>query len=67
MKPYYHPSNEENAQTKDNSTEELQADSNNTEEPLLHSESESVQLPGGNRVFLVSPLSEMKKARLIAT
>lgn len=52
-------------QAKDNSTEELQADSNNTVtvEPLLQSESESVLLPEGNQsnhAFLVSPLSETK-------
>lgn len=65
LKPCYHPANKENTQAKDNSTEELQADSNHTvtEESLLQSESESVLLPEGNHAFLVSPLSETKLSK----
>lgn len=57
-----HAANKENTQAKDNSTEELQADSNNIEEPSFHSESESIHclLPRGNNAFLVSPLSDTK-------
>lgn len=64
MKPYYHLANK-NTQAKDNSTEGLQADSNDAEEPLPYSESESVHsiLPGGNHAFLVSPLSDTKLSK----